>query len=106
YQAMTEMLKSKNVPDAIICGNDSLSMGVIKAINDRGLKIPEDIGIISFDSRQIASLMYPEVTTVDVDVFEMGYQSAKMLFQIIDNNNLTDQGLLISTKIIERKTTR
>jgi len=106
YKVMENMISNNKTPDAVICGNDSLSVGVIKAISDHGLKIPEDIGIISFDSRQIASLMYPEVTTVDVDVFEMGYQSAKMLFQLIDNNNLTDQGLLISTKIIERETTK
>ncbi|MFA7075934.1 MAG: LacI family DNA-binding transcriptional regulator [Candidatus Izemoplasmatales bacterium] len=106
YIQMNNLLNLDKRPDAIVCGNDSLSVGVIKAITDKGLKIPEDIGIISFDSRQIASLLYPEVTTVDVDVFEMGFQSAKMLFDLIENNNVTDQGLLISTKIIKRNTTK
>jgi len=106
YKEMMKLIDSGKMPQAVICGNDSLSVGVIKAIQDKNLKIPEDISVISFDSRQIASLMYPEVTTVDVDVFEMGYQSAKMLFDLIENNNLTDQGLLISTKIIKRNTTK
>ncbi len=106
YKSMKKLLQDEQRPDAIICGNDSLSVGVIKAILEEGYSIPEDFGIVSFDSRQIASLMYPEITTVDVDVFEMGYQSAKMLFELIESKHATDQGLLISTKIIERNTTR
>jgi len=106
YQQMKKLLNQNLIPDAIICGTDQLSVGVIKAITEKGLKIPEDIGIISFDSRQIASLIYPEITTVDVDVFEMGYQSAKMLFDLIDNKHAKDQGILISTEIIKRETTK
>lgn len=105
YDAMKSLMTGSEVPDGVLCANDNLSVGVIKALKESDKDIPDDVAIISFDSRQVATLLSPEITTVDVDVFEMGYQSAKMLFELIDNDDSKDQGLLISTTIVERSTT-
>jgi len=105
YLATKRLLERETRPDAIICADNLLSFGVLKAIREADLKIPEQIGIISFDNRQIAELSYPTISTVNVDVFELGYQSAKLLFEQINNLHTRSQGLLISTSIEERETT-
>ncbi len=105
YHNMKKLLNGPVIPDAVICADNIISIGVIRAIQEAGLSIPEDIGIISFDNQQIAELSYPTITTVNVDVYELGYQSAKLLFELIENPQTRYQGLLISTKIEEREST-
>ncbi|MBU1093212.1 MAG: LacI family transcriptional regulator [Firmicutes bacterium] len=106
YTQMKKLLNEKNVPDAVICADNILSIGAIKAIQEAGLVIPENIGLISFDNQQIAELSYPTITTVHVDLYEMGYQAAKLLFEMIEDPETRDQGLLISTSLENRQTTK
>jgi len=105
YFFMKKLLEEKNVPDAVICAQELISVGVLRAIQEKGLSIPNDIGIISFDNSQIAEMMHPTITTVNVDVLELGIQSAKLLFSQIENPEMRNQELLISTNIDERETT-
>lgn len=106
YQHMTELLTSGNRPDAVICADGELSFGAIKAIKEHGLSIPEDFGLISYDESKIAELSYPTISTVNVDMFEMGIQCAKLLFDQIENHNSRNQGVLISTSLYVRETTK
>lgn len=105
YHNMKKLLNGVLIPDAVICADNIMSIGVIKAIQEAGLSIPENIGIISFDNQQIAELSYPTITTVNVEVFELGFQSAELLFELIENPQTRDKGLLISTKIEKREST-
>lgn len=106
YMQMKKLLSNNHAPDAVICADNVISIGALRAIQELGLSVPQDIGLISFDTSQIAELSYPTISTVNVNVFELGFQSAKLLFELIENPNAKDQGLLISTNIEERETTK
>jgi len=105
YTEMNRLLKSHPDIDGILCGDELISIGVLRALNEAGKKIPDDIALISFDSAQIAELSYPSVTTIDVDVFQLGYQCARLLFDLMSDPNAKDQGILVSTGIQYRETT-
>ncbi|RUS46706.1 LacI family DNA-binding transcriptional regulator [Cohnella sp. AR92] len=104
YRMMNELLKN-NVPDAVICADTLLSVGALRAIQESGRSAPEDMGLISFDNAQIAELSYPTISTINVDVNELGLQAAKLLFELIENPGAREQTLLISTNVEERETT-
>jgi DNA-binding LacI/PurR family transcriptional regulator len=106
YMQMKKLLESNSAPDAVICADSTISIGAIRAIQEAGLSIPNDIGLISFDTNQVAELLSPTVSTVNVNLFELGYQSAKILFEHIEDTHTMDQGLLISTNIDIRETTK
>lgn len=106
YYHMKKLLNGNTIPDAVICADNILSIGAIKAIQEAGLSIPENVGLISFDNQQIAELSYPTITTVNVDLYEMGFQAAKLLFEMIEDPETRDQGLLISTSLEKRQTTK
>jgi LacI family transcriptional regulator len=72
---------------------------------EAGLDIPGDMGVLSFDNFPIADLAEPSLTTVDIDVFEMGAQAASMLFKRIDNPSAREQQSLIATRIEMREST-
>lgn len=105
YFEMNRLLKSHPEIDGVICGDELLSVGVLKALGEAGKKVPEEVALVSFDSAQIAEISYPSITTIDVDVFQLGYQCARLLFDLMGNPEAKDQGILVSTGIQYRETT-
>lgn len=105
FESMQRLLQLPRRPDAVICSDNVLSMGAMKAIKDVNLLIPKDIGVLSFDNFPIAELLEPPLTTVDIDVFELGVQAANILFKLIDNPSARQQQSLISTCIQAREST-
>jgi LacI family transcriptional regulator len=57
---------------AIFAQNDMMAIGALKALQDKGLKVPEDIAIIGFDNIPLSSFVTPALYTVAVPVYEMG----------------------------------
>jgi DNA-binding LacI/PurR family transcriptional regulator len=106
YNHTKTLLNLNNRPDAILCADGELSFGAIKAIQENGLSIPSDFGLISYDETKIAELSYPSISTVNVDMFEMGTQCAKLLFDQIENHQSINQGVLISASLNKRETTK
>lgn len=73
HDAASRLLEAEEPPTAIFCYNDRMAMGVYRALNDRHLRIPEDISVIGFDDQQpIASGLFPGLTTVALPHYEMG----------------------------------
>jgi len=105
YSAMLRLLALPSVPDAVICSDNTISMGVMKAITEKKLDIPKDVGIVSFDNFPVAELLEPSLTTVDVNVFEMGMQAANLLLKRMENPSASHQVSLISTTIQIREST-
>jgi DNA-binding LacI/PurR family transcriptional regulator len=64
---------------AVFCGNDTMALGVIRALAERGLRVPEDISIIGFDDVPEAGFYRPPLTTVRQDFGEVGRQALSTL---------------------------
>lgn len=99
FGAMSALLELPNPPDAVLCGDNVIGMGAMKAIQKKGYRIPETFGLVSFDNLPIAELVEPPMTTVVVDVFEMGAETAKLLLRLMENPNANRQASLITTTI-------
>ncbi len=106
YNMMRALLNEQVVPDAVICADHIMGVGAIKAIQDAGRSIPQDISLISFDNAQIAELTYPKISTINVDVYGLGMQSAKLLFEFIENPGTREREIFLSTVLEERETTQ
>jgi len=59
YASMLELIDRKTVPTAIFCGNDTVALGVMKALSERGFSVPDDISIIGFDNIEMAAYTHP-----------------------------------------------
>jgi DNA-binding LacI/PurR family transcriptional regulator len=105
FNMMNDLLRLPEKPDAVICADNIICVGAMKAIKSADLNIPQDIGVMSFDNFPIADLIEPSLTTIDIDVFELGIQAANILFKLIDNPNARQQQSLISTRIEIREST-
>ena len=77
------MLEQKPHPDAIICANNYIALGCVDALKDKGISIPEDMGVMTFDDYPFSQIIEPQLTVVDINVRSMGSQAAKHLVDII-----------------------
>jgi len=68
---------------AIFCCNDLMATGAIKACKDRSLHIPDDMSIVGYDNITLASLIEPEITTMDQNMFQLGSNAAVVLVEMI-----------------------
>ena len=72
-------------PDAVFCGNDQIARGVVDALRERGLNVPEDVGVIGFDNWEIvAAATRPPLTTVDMNLTALGREAGLTLLSLVD----------------------
>lgn len=94
-------------PTAITCYNDLVALGLIRALNELGLRVPEDVSVIGYDDIDMASYAAMPLTTVRVPKREMGKQAAEILIRHIE---ALDAGhvekICLKAELIERKSTR
>ncbi len=63
-------------PDAIFCGSDEIARGVIDALRDRGVSIPDDVAVVGFDNWEVVSKQTrPPLTTIDMELKELGHRA-------------------------------
>ncbi|RAO99400.1 LacI family transcriptional regulator [Petrotoga sp. 9PW.55.5.1] len=87
YDKTMEMLQKKEKFDGIFCYNDLIAYGAIKALKEKKVKIPQEVSIVGYDDIRFSRLIEPELTTVKVHKFEMGYQAFQMIYKRIKNKN-------------------
>lgn len=87
YKEALELLSTGIIPTAIVAGNDLIAVGVMDAIRNAGLKVPEDISIIGYDNREVCEYIRPRLTTIKLPLVEIGRKSAEVLIKSINNRN-------------------
>ena len=93
-------------PTAITCYNDLVAMGLVKAITDLGLKVPDDVSVIGFDDIKFSEIFLVPLTTVRVPKFDMGNRAAQMLIAHIESREaVTPQRHYLEAELIVRAST-
>lgn len=98
-----ELALSSGHPDAFLCGNNIIAFNVLKTLKNRNYRIPDDIGIVTFDNYPVAEYTDPPMTAVDVDTYGMGIQVAKELIRKIQDNSNDRNHMYIPTNLIIRE---
>lgn len=106
--AVEQLLKLKNKPTAIVCQNDSIAYTAIKTLLEKGVKVPKDISVTGFDDIPLPpfiDLPKPELTTVHINLEELGAIAVDILLDVIDNPTRIAYRHTIPTNLVIRKTT-
>lgn len=101
YNAAKIMMLSRELPDCLVCANDNMAIGAMKAFRENEIRVPEDIAITGFDNCDLAEAMC--LTTVSIPNYERGYIAARYLIENI-RGKLNSDTFKISAKIIWRET--
>jgi DNA-binding LacI/PurR family transcriptional regulator len=103
YLAAMKLAVSELRPEAIFTGSDTMAFGVMDAVKDQNLRIPDDIGVVGFDNVRFSNLVDPKLTTVDAPLHKMGIYGARLLFDIIEDGKDDKKDILLRTRLKIRK---
>lgn len=82
--AMTTLMQSTLPPTAVMCGNDVLAAGALRAARALGLNVPGDVSVTGFDDIELARVVTPTLTTMHVPHREMGTKAATALIDLVE----------------------
>ena len=83
YKGMCEILDSGYVPDGVICATDTLAVGAIRALRERGYSIPDDVSVGGIGGGSAGTIITPTLTTVQLYHRESGVKAARQLLAMI-----------------------
>jgi LacI family transcriptional regulator len=79
YAAVARLLELRPRPTAIFAANDNMAIGAMSALSQAGLRVPEDMAIVGFDDIAMARYLNPPLTTVNVDLLDLGARAVQRL---------------------------
>ena len=88
YEYTQALLKNPNPPTAIFLANDIMAVGAMKAIQQAGLRVPEDVSVAGFDDIPLASYSNPPLTTVRQPAYEKGAVATRLLIQSLEKQEV------------------
>lgn len=83
YEAGKRILELDTLPDAMFCCNDYMAIGAMAALQEAGVRVPDDIAMAGFDDIPSARYATPSLTTASVPVYDLGRHAAERLIAII-----------------------
>ena len=105
YHAMVSLLDRKPDIDAVFT-NDEMAVGALRAIKERGRKVPEDIAIFGFDNLRISQQTEPRLSTVSVNYEQMAKMAVRRIIDSGADESITPVRIIVPVQLIVRESTR
>jgi len=102
-EAMSCLLSRDNPPTAVFAASDALAIGAMRAAQDRGLVVPDDVSIIGFDDFDVAAYLNPPLTTMRVDAQKIGALAAETVIGMARGEIVEPRQYILGTDLIVRK---
>lgn len=109
YLSMKRFLdEGRQPPDAIFCSSDIYAYGAIKALQEKGLSVPENVSIIGFDDEKSYEfgLVVPPITTMRQPLHRAGYLGVEALMHRIEHPDASTKQIMLNAELIERGSCR
>jgi len=104
YELVRELLGSNKKVTAIFAGNDTMAFGVIRALGEAGLRVPEDISVIGFDDIELSEIVNPPLTTIQQPKYELGEAAVEILLhRAASKTPLPPEHRVFDVHLVERR---
>ncbi len=90
-------------PDAIFCGNDTTALSSMIYLRDRGIRIPEDLGIVGFSNEPFSKVVSPSISTIAQPGFLMGQKAAELILHQIEHKDRSFKTIVLPTELVVRE---
>jgi LacI family transcriptional regulator len=104
YIGAKELLEKHPNVDGVICAEDLMAVGVIRALNELSIKIPEQIAVIGVNNSIYGEISFPSITSLDNKMPETGLMAAQILVESLNGDDKPNKIMLFPT-IVEREST-
>lgn len=102
YRSMRNLMEGPNRPNAVLFANNVMTLGALQYIHEKGINIPDDIALISFDDIAWAPSLRPPLTVIAQPVHEIGRVAARLLLDRIEDPHGSIKHVTLETRLITR----
>lgn len=106
YLAARQLLAQGAPFSGLIVSNDYLALGALRALHERGWRVPEEVSIVGFDDTPESAYYLPPLTTVRQDYEALGYQSIHYLVELINHQETPAHQRVLLPKLVVRASTK
>jgi LacI family transcriptional regulator len=103
YRAVPQLLALFPRPSAVFFGNDYMAIGAMSALAASGLRVPEDLAVVGFDDIAMARYVTPALTTVHVDLIELGARAVQRVLATHETGNGTPRHEVVAGQLVVRR---
>lgn len=100
--ALQALLSREDRPTAFVVSDDLLALALERVCAKTGLSIPEDISIIAFNNSLYSQLASPQLTSVDINAYQLGQEAAAQVISYLEDPNLRTTRVIVPHRIVER----
>lgn len=104
-EAMARLLARGDVPTGVLCGNDMMALGCIRAIREAGLRCPADVSVVGYNDMPMTDRVEPPLTTVRVPYFDVGREAATLLVQSLVPGGAAGRSVRLTPLLVVRGST-
>ncbi|NLN97912.1 MAG: LacI family transcriptional regulator [Eubacteriaceae bacterium] len=102
YKSMEKALMMDKPFTAALCYNDQMALGAIRAAQQKGIAVPEDISVCGFNDLWISQWVQPEITTIGHPMYDIGAIATRMLIKLCEKEETEIKSIRIPFELIER----
>ena len=103
YQMMMELIEAGTLPSAVFAASDPIAIGAMRALYQKGYRIPEDVSIIGFDDVPMCDMMVPPLSTMKVRKRELGATAVQRLLDRVADPKRECLKMCMATKLVKRQ---
>ncbi len=103
--AIQELMHKKVQFDAIFAFSDTLAIGAMNYLQEQQVKIPDEVAIASFSGTELATIVFPKLTSVEPPLFEMGQKAAYLMVEKINHASIDNKVLVLNAELVYRAST-
>lgn len=105
YEVAKRWIREDKLPTAIFSGDDFIALGVVQALREEGILVPQDISVVGFDDQQFVGEFYPRLTTVRQPEAQMGSIGVDLLMKLINGEVVPTAITKLAPQLLVREST-
>lgn len=106
YEAAHQLVDTGECFSAIMVGTDGMAVGALRALGERGLRVPDDVSVISFDNTEQSAYTTPSLTTVDFRFVKQDEMAVKYLIELINDTEMELHQRVLMSDLVVRESTK
>ncbi|KIL43989.1 LacI family transcriptional regulator [Jeotgalibacillus alimentarius] len=103
YTLMKEALRLENGPTAFIMGSDSMAIGAMRALHEKGVRVPEQVSVVGFNDIEMSRYLQPSLTTIQVHTEYMGEAAVDLLLDQLTSKRKIAKKVVLPTTLLVRE---
>src|SRR5699024_1664132 len=99
-----ERIAAREDVTAVLCGNDEIAIGLMRALADRHVRVPEEVSVIGFDDQPLVSMWQPSLTTIDQDFEDLGARAFRLLGELVSGQEAAEDSVTTPALVVREST--